>query len=350
MSAEPNRSSQPQRGKRLEALQILRFIAAFAVVVFHYTQTLELALGMDVIVLTVGASGVDIFFVLSGFIIAYTNHGRARSPQRFLLDRIARVVPLYWALTIAIFAVSSIRPELLNSTVASIPALAKSLFFIPFERENGLIQPLLFLGWTLNYEMFFYAIFALGLLLRVQVERFAIGAIAVCYLIGKLVAFEGAVLRFFTGPLLLEFLMGVVLCVWYRNRPETFRRYRFVSLFGFALLVLQQFVEVPLTREFAWGIPAALIVFGFLGLADKAEAWQRPFLALGDASYSMYLVHPFVFQLIAVVLLRLPIPHAARVGLYTVLGFSTIMILSVLSYRIFETPARRAVRRWFGAA
>ena len=127
----------------------LRAIAVLSVIFFHA--------GLDAI--PGGYLGVDIFFVISGFIICFVADDRR--PAEFMWDRIARVVPLYWLLTLAATAVAFIDPSLFKSTIADPALVLQSLLFIPFVKANLTMQPVLFVGWTLNYEMFFYLVFAL---------------------------------------------------------------------------------------------------------------------------------------------------------------------------------------------
>ena len=111
-----------------------------------------------------GGAGVDIFFVISGFIMVYTTMDREITPWSFMADRIARIVPAYWAATLGVFFLALVAPSLLQTSHMQWGELFKSLVFVPFRKANGLVQPVLFVGWTLNYEMFFYLMFAAGLL------------------------------------------------------------------------------------------------------------------------------------------------------------------------------------------
>ena len=141
----------------LLGLQILRFVAAMAVVLFHMGSDYQIRFGLDANPFAYGAFGVDIFFVLSGFIIAMTTDP-SRGAWYFYRKRLIRIVPIYWLLTFGVVAIGIAAPTLLNSTEVSFEAVIKSLLFIAYERPSGELQPLLFLGWTLNYEMFFYLI------------------------------------------------------------------------------------------------------------------------------------------------------------------------------------------------
>lgn len=138
------------QSSKIQSLQILRALAATSVVYLH--------IGCEP---WFGGFGVDIFFVLSGFVMCYiTDSGE--SGKEFFLRRIARIVPLYWALTLITFVIAWLKPTLFNSTTADLGNLFKSLLFIPYVKENGSISPIIPVGWTLNYEVYFYLLISAG--------------------------------------------------------------------------------------------------------------------------------------------------------------------------------------------
>ena len=122
-----------------------------------------------------GAAGVDIFFVVSGFIMVVTTMKRDMAPGEFLLHRIARIVPVYWVVTILLFAIVMYGFKPVGIMRMQPDWLAKSLLFIPFDRD-GRVEPIISVGWTLNYEMFFYLLFALGLFVRLALMRTMLSA------------------------------------------------------------------------------------------------------------------------------------------------------------------------------
>ncbi len=145
-------------------VQVLRAVAALLVVIVHLEALTKIA-GLPQGVTISGNSGVDLFFVISGLIMVVTTAERPQSSYRFLRNRITRIVPLYWLITLSVAVIALIAPALLQSTTASLPQIVKSLAFIPYHRPDGVMQPVVFVGWTLNYEMMFYIIFAIGMLL-----------------------------------------------------------------------------------------------------------------------------------------------------------------------------------------
>lgn len=333
---------------QLQSVQILRAIAALAVVAFHFAQSL--AIDFKLIPLdsfTMGSDGVDIFFVISGFIMAYTTAREdQRSPGDFAWKRLARIVPLYWVLTLAVFAIGILAPSLLNSGGATWEELGKSLAFIPYERVDGRVAPVLFLGWTLNYEMFFYAVFTVALLVaprwRLQV---VVGVMAVMAAIGYAYPGDLGVLgRFYTNGIILEFVWGCLLFVAWNRWPDRLRAMAPIWILGTALLLLQNFWNVPLPREIEKGLPALMIVGGVLAMTVKDGAVSRAFRAIGDASYSLYLGHPYAIGLcvkLSIALLGATVLGALVAGTLTL---AISIAAALLSFHLLEKPSNTLLR------
>lgn len=333
---------------QLQSVQILRAIAALAVVAFHFAQSL--AIDFKLIPLdsfTMGSDGVDIFFVISGFIMAYTTaRDDQRSPGDFAWKRLARIVPLYWVLTLAVFAIGIVAPSLLNSGGATWEELGKSLAFIPYERADGRVQPVLFLGWTLNYEMFFYAVFTVALMLvpkwRLQA---VVGVMAVMATIGYAYPGDLGVLgRFYTNGIILEFVWGCLLFVAWNRWPARLRAISWIWIPGTLLLLLQNFWNIPLPREIEKGLPALMIVGGVLAMTVKDGVVSRVFRAIGDASYSLYLGHPYAIGIcvkLSAALLGATVFGAMAAGTLTL---AVSVAAALLSFHILEKPSNTLLR------
>ena len=156
----------------LRSIQILRAVAACLVVfghALHETADISARTGrppLNVNVIDWGI-GVDIFFVISGFIMIYTTaelFGQPGAMRTFLMRRIIRIVPLYWLMTAGLILTFLLAPKLLNVPIEGWRSIVTSFFFIPDLRGNGEVRPIMALGWSLNYEMFFYAVYAVCLL------------------------------------------------------------------------------------------------------------------------------------------------------------------------------------------
>lgn len=293
-------------------IQYLRAVAALAVVIHHCTYRLEGEI-------QVFAAGVDLFFLISGFLMlvpakregatpgttpgttAGTTAGM--TPGRFMLRRLIRIVPLYWATTLVLAAVVSLAPVEFSSRQPDAWRLALSLAFLPHADQTGGLFPYLAMGWTLNYEIFFYAIVALSLRLPARLRFRAVAAVLVGLVgIGLLVAPRMPALATWTNPLLLEFLAGGGLAML-RARGRLPGRGAGWPLIGTGLAALA-LVEAAggITegrRLLLWGLPALLVLAGALSLEPAREAPPLAWLGrLGEASYSLYLLHTLVISVV----------------------------------------------------
>lgn len=318
---------------RIETVQALRAIAALAVVAQHVS------------VFGAGAWGVDVFFVISGFIVCYVT--QVPDPQ-FLLKRLFRVVPLYWLGTLVVFVAALMIPAAFQFTKPTADALIKSMLFIPFEKGRE-VQPMLFLGWTLNYEMFFYLVFAAAMAISHRL-RIAIASMLILALVaaGQLAPIDNVPLHFWTRPILLEFVFGMLTFVALRRAQPLTER-----LQGYAPLMLAAALVVPFglswliessERVLEWGLPSAI---GFILLVASTRNCRipAPILLLGDASYSLYLLHPYIVQPLNKLGGVLGSQSAAvAIGLLSV---GLACALSIVSYKLIEKPSNRWLRRHF---
>jgi exopolysaccharide production protein ExoZ len=331
---------------QLQSIQALRAVAALSVFFFHYAETLRIEFGFPPGLFSIGDAGVDIFFVISGFIMCLTtDRPDQRSPGQFAVKRLARILPLYYVMTLGVFALALVAPHLLGSTTASLGNLVKSLLFVPYAREDGMVQPILFLGWTLNYEMFFYAIFTLALLTG-RPAIAAIGVIVALVVAGAFIPDGNVVVDFYTSGILLEFVFGCLLYLAFRHRPHWLKAVSLLWVVGVLALAAQNFYPQDLPREIGRGLPALLIVGGLLGSEARAGGVIQSALArLGDASYSLYLGHPYVIALttkVAVAVFGASLVSAALVG---VASLAVTIVASLLMFALLERPSNEWLRR-----
>jgi exopolysaccharide production protein ExoZ len=281
-------------------LHLLRVIAALGVVYFHTTSVAGLKLDWDV-----GSRGVDVFFVISGFIIAYIGTSK---PEQFFLRRVIRVVPFYWAATAFVFAMAAVAPALFHTTTPDLRQLLASLVFLPREAANGEMVPTLVLGWSLNYEMFFYVWFAISL--RIS-QRWS-PVLCSGWLIAIMLAIHAAttpnpLMAFYARPIVLEFCYGIA--AFYAFQWCSARREQLARIAGLkamlvilaagnllAVVVFEEYYRDTLPRHIIAGIPSFFLVLSVLllerlyGLATK----NRLIYLLGESSYIIYLVHPYI--------------------------------------------------------
>ena len=282
-------------------IQALRALAVYLVVLVHTRSILNGTPGQS-LPLGFGLSGVDIFFVISGLIMVVTTDHREFRPGDFIWHRIVRIVPLYWLMTLLVFGVALVAPTLVQATKPSPVELLKSLFFIPFVKSNGLLQPIVFVGWTLNCEMFFYVLFAFSLFVASRDLRIGlmIAALTGLTLAGVVIGGTNPYVGFYTSPLLLEFGAGVLLGA-FRDKLPVGRGWLIVAtaatLVGGALIVAGPVYWQNLDRAISCGIPALMIVSSALVFERAGYVVRAKWIGLlGAASYSIYLTHFFVTQ------------------------------------------------------
>lgn len=324
-----------RKSGRMDSLQVLRALAALAVVLFHCDWT------------GIASFGVELFFVLSGFIIC---HAAALDSRQFLAKRLARVVPLYWSATLGIFAIATVLPQLVPSTQPTVANLVRSMAFFPYAREDGFAFPLMFLGWTLNYEMLFYVIFAIALMVRQSfAPALAAAVIVVLVVVHPLVAPTALALDFWTRPILLNFLCGIAAWAIWKRFGEGFQRVP-ASLAG----LVSAGVFAALVGGIGHGLGGQLPILGILSAVlllamlrlDSAVVWPALLLLIGDASYSLYLLHPYVVEGFD----RLVFPlSASPLGIVTtVVAVAAAIVGAIVSFRVIERPSNHALRTWLG--
>jgi exopolysaccharide production protein ExoZ len=354
----------------LVGVQILRALAALTVAWHHgrHEAGLMAARGagpdLDPHTLLPWWGGVDLFFVISGLVIVHASDRLFRAPggrARFLAHRVARVVPLYWLVSLLFLLIALVRPDLLGEAAGLVQdpgALVSGFLFWPAARPDGTLQPLYGLGWTLNYEAFFYAIFALGLGFGRR------GAVAWLSVVLALLVAAGAVLpdlplplRFWANPIVLEFAAGAALALAYREgfRPAAAARLGLAGL-GVLGLFLSARALAGLDgadgflRPLLVGVPAVLLVVSALGPGRDAGAVARlpdavrGLVALGDASYALYLVHPFALRLVREGLIRSGLAPATHPWGGMVLMLLASVAAALLVHRCVERPLTRRVR------
>lgn len=281
------------------SIQYLRAIAAMLVVALHASIVIRRDYAHDFPMFTTGEFGVDLFFVISGFIMWTIASSRETSPGAFFERRIVRIVPLYWALTIPT-ALISMDGGFHVDPSADFGSLVRSFFFIPEWNEKlGMVTPVLFVGWTLNLEMFFYAVFALALFLKPEIRLFAIVALLTALAASRLaIGVSGhPAINLYSRSLVGEFAFGVLLGWFFQNGFSKFADSKGAWRYG-VLLIAAGAAATPFrdqlteARLLHFGVPALMIVAGAL-LAEKrlARLPLPPLKFLGDASYSIYLAH-----------------------------------------------------------
>lgn len=339
---------------KIHGIQILRGIAAGSIVMLHCIFVYYSRIGPpDEMMAQSGlflGIGVDIFFVISGFIMMLVSAGRKDGGIDFLVNRITRIAPNYWFYTIVLASIGLALPSLVRAVDINSEAVGKSLLFVPFERPGGDIQPILGVGWTLNYEMFFYLIFALLIWMPAWQKTVAMLVIFSGLFIMAIIADVGPVFDvFFGNTIVFAFVSGMALYLvverWGRPRPAA-------SIVALALgLVIWLSTAGPWSptwsaRFFVWGMPASLIVYAALGLSPAGGRISGFLERLGDASYSLYLSHTFTITLLFVIWQKL---GPASPTLFILAAFLASIAAGFIAHRIIEIPLTQAARKLIDA-
>jgi exopolysaccharide production protein ExoZ len=327
-------------------VQYLRLFAVLIVVFTHSAQKLpDLWKGGLGVHFEVGASGVDIFFVISGFIMCLVTETRERSPINFFLQRLARIAPIYWLMTAVMGVLLVANPSVFEVSKFDWRVFFTSLFFIPSPHPTlpGAV-PMLQVGWTLNYEFVFYSVFAISMAISFA-HRFIIssGVIIASVAAGILFGREGFYTEFYTSSILLEFVLGIgVACLYLNGRLPGKKTSIFLILIGIAALAMM--IPYPLNRMsqyrlLFWGAPGALLLLGAVGLEAAGRPREIKVLhALGDASFSIYLTHLFVIGAVYTVWVKAGLGHHFSFIWLGICAVIASLIVGYLTYLYVEKP------------
>jgi exopolysaccharide production protein ExoZ len=262
----------------LNNIQVLRAVAVVCVVITHVVGAASLY-GPDSALLKIldgwGLFGVDLFFVISGFVMAYTHSTNPKSIKLFILNRLLRIAPLYWVITISLACVLLSMPGIFSSLRFDLYHIVASLFFMSkFLTAN---EPLVLVGWTLEYEMLFYVVFAFCLTVASDRVRYVILLIVLC-----------AISLLTKNYLYLEFVFGIIVFLIVESVELKSTSAWFMLIVGsFMLFFNKLFISYDLNRLIWYGLPAAFLV---LGAVSVMQIECKVFVILGDASFSIYLI------------------------------------------------------------
>lgn len=323
-------------------IQALHFVAAMLVVLTHATGMV----GERMLHLTgehfwrPGMSGVDMFFVISGFVMAISSRGligRNDAWKIFLTRRLFRIVPLYWfATTFKIALVIALPSMALNTPIEFWHTVASYLFIPTFDSTSHVVFPVLKVGWTLNYEMLFYTLFALSLFIRQPALKITAAIFSIFTAIN---IFSDPSVPFaygFLNPIMLEFVMGMLVA-------EFCRRGYSLNIWLGAIAVVTCFVimfstgDLPIWWRWAyWGLPSMVIV-AVVALSEPVLRTLIPKIlaTLGDSSYSLYLFHTFTVPLLGTLFVKFHLA-SPTVAVVACMVISPIICLAI--YKALELP------------
>ncbi len=341
--------------REISSIHYMRGIAASFIVFFHILNRKNIYNTSYIDWLN---SGVDIFFVISGFVIFSVAINPNMTPREFLRRRFIRVVPLYWFFTSIFILLSLYIPNFNSSSIFHTSQAIKSFLFIPHYHatHSKEIWPLLIAGWSLNYEIFFYIIFA-GVLLTGK--KFLFTKITILFssfvIMKSFIKIENPIFIAYTNPILMEFIAGVLFAKLY-YRTILIKKLEKIKYFGILILLISFLLLIisihpsisVLPRVIKWGIPASLIILSCLLSEEYISKFKVIFLRiLGNASYSIYLSHPFSIGACSFFWKKINYSfHGTSLFIFTLFSFSICIIIGILSYYIIEKPLLNFLQKW----
>lgn len=351
--------------KNLLLIQMLRGIASILVVLYHMTFNFSEIFGQTMLgnMFNFGGSGVDIFFVLSGFIIAYANKDFLAKPAKtatFLKRRFVRIYPIYWIIISGFLAIQLLLPAYYNSPFQlTVPNFLSTWLLLPDHINiNGV-------SWSLTNELFFYLLFTLAILIPQKKISFYL---LLLYFI-LLIVFSitdinptgttgyGGLLFF---PMNIEFLLGVFIVLIVDKVPVQWVWPLLISgvalfitgatIFNKEIYLLPAGTNFVLNRVVLFGIPSFLVILALVKMElNKKVRVNRIFLYLGDASYSIYLIHLPLVVAFYKVIAKMQVSNPWILGLLNVLLFCTICFTGIMIYLNIEKPLIKKLNKALSA-
>jgi exopolysaccharide production protein ExoZ len=361
--------------RTLYSVQYLRGIAALLVVVCHGIGFINIS-GVTTHYTSssieyFGAIGVDIFFVISGFIITYTsgNEVGGYAAAAFAKKRFIRIVPVYYIAS-ALYLVRYLSSRIFSfipppHVVIDKLTILKTITILPLFDKKESLPTILTLAWTLSYELLFYIIFVVLILLKINKREYWLLSILIgLTILGTIFPTQNIQWEFLTNYMVLEFGFGVILCLlyqrWNRLSFSFFVSLTVLSLLLFVLLIwsgrnheiagygLEVIGPLPIYRVLFWGIPSALFVAGLVFM-EKAKPGSikknRWMLLLGDASYSIYLTHGLAYMAVGMLINHFVFLKQTQPDLFLILSIVFALITGVVFYKFIERPVLKKMNR-----
>lgn len=331
----------------LSTIHYFRGIAAVLVILHHITGIMDLQFNYEYLngYFNPGWSGVDFFFVLSGFIIAYIHYGELGQNNRlkpFITKRLVRVYPIYWVVTLLYL------PIFLKYGNGDV-SIIKSFLLLP--QDN---QPILEVGWTLCFEIFFYLLFSLTFVLkpRVSVMLASVWFVIVLFNLPNISNEESvSYFNFIFSHYNFEFLLGCVVAYSVKKFNIKFAEpilmlgvISFLSSWIFINLGI--FDKFSVLRILCFGFSSALIILGAASIDLKRDYsfTVKPLAVLGDASYSLYLTHIPIYTVINKVFLVCNLYNILGLWITTTLLVISTIILGCVFHKLVEKPLLLALK------
>jgi exopolysaccharide production protein ExoZ len=342
----------------LNRINLVRTISCVLIAVFHVTVFLNAnSGGLHLSMAGIPGPGFHLFLLISGFVLLHTTRPD-ETPLAFLGKRLARLVPLYWVMTFAVIALVLWRPWTFGQADLSLESIAKSLFFLPHADLNGRLHPILYVGWALNYTVFFYLIFAISLMFALRARHFVVLGLIVLITPAALLLPDEDMRRFYASPILLEFAAGIAVgALLLTKRAEAWiKNHRLVPMLvvGLAGMFATAYADntghdLPaLAEALAYSASGALVLFAIGGMDLYRPQLNSKLIArAGSLSYAVLLVHPLLIAIIAApIAIRIEDDLQRAIVVIPVLLLSSI-VCAYLAHVCIEKPANSWLRARF---
>lgn len=325
------------------SVQYMRAIAALLVVLHHAAWKGKQYSVDPMYWFKIGGVGVDLFFIISGYVMCHATYGKNINIICFMRARLIRILPTYWILTLAALCVYLIMPERINSSGGNI-SIFDSFTLLP-TNSKYLIEN----GWTLSYEFYFYIIFSAGLIFS-GLLKYVIPILIILSLTstGKFLDLNGVYFNFFTNSVLIEFVMGIM--VFAMGSAVYISKHA-----SFALLIASVSMLIYVNASGTLGVaildhgfPCLLFFIAMLNFESDFNRLNNGFLsrmasAVGDSSYSLYLIHPFILVLSSMILLKLGLTEHGY--LFVMLLVVSSVLSGLACYAFLERPVTKMIKR-----
>ncbi|MCX7085678.1 MAG: acyltransferase [Methylococcales bacterium] len=344
--------STEKKLSKIDTLQAIRAFASIAVMLFHGTQIIHERLNYLFLnnFFIAGFSGVDIFFVLSGFIILYTSNSNSIDSSIFLKKRFIRIYPIYWLVTLLLVIAFFISPSTENAHKGDLYTILGSITLFP--QKDYVIG----VAWTLTYEVIFYLFFAFTYFRKPRYLFYGFTIWITSILITFFLKLDTNyhIFKTLLDPVILNFAFGCIIAfVYKRFTNETHGIWYFwIGLIFFTLSWLfyyqlkldsSDLLDSDISRVYLFGLPAAVLIFGSLYLKNNVPKWL---VYLGDASYSLYLVHGTVLSILIKIIIKFNL-SSQFINFYGALSlFVTTLILSCCFYSFIEKNLIKLIKSY----
>lgn len=341
---------------RLATLQVGRGIAALLVVVSHaYAPAAIYAGGKTFLqpIGEIGAIGVDMFFIISGFIMVYITKNRfgPKFINEFIWDRLARIVPLYWIVTtIVLIALLLIPKGFGKLRLNDWNWVLYSYLFIPYRNSAGELFPLMPSGWTLSYELYFYVAICVSMLF---IRRYIFLTTSMFFITLYIASMSCGHIPVLGSPLFLEFLAGAALATIYSNWMFSSKLIAWLCFILSTIIIyfVSEFKhwfpggdEYDGYRFVFYGVPAFIFIFSLLMMEQANIKSPKIMVKLGDASYSLYLWHWLIVIPMFKIWHHYGLQQHISPNVCIVVICGASILISICSYHVLEKPITRFLK------